>query len=127
MSYEIKGKLVFIGPLMQVTDTFSKKEFAIELNETGGDRVFTSYVKMQLTQAKTTLLNGYGIGDEIKCQFNLRGSKSIKNGVTNYFTNIEAWKIEREGAAQPAGVAYQQRPVQQSDIPQGEESDSLPF
>lgn len=110
MSYEIAGKIIFIGQITQVTETFRKRDFVIEKSETVGDRTFASYIKMQLTQDRTDALNGYGLGDNVKCHFNLRGNKSLKNGVTNYFTNIECWKIEP--ALQQPGIAYQQRAAQ---------------
>lgn len=125
MSYEVKGRLAFIGSTVQVTETFRKKEFAIELKEIVGDKEYTNYVKLQLTQNKTELLNGFAIGDSIKCHFNLRGSKSIKNGTTNYFTNIECWKVEGEqGQGQPSGRSYQQQPAPENIT---KPVDDLPF
>jgi hypothetical protein len=35
------------------------------------------------------------IGDEVKVYFNIKGSKWEKNGVTNYITNLDAWRIEQ--------------------------------
>ncbi len=119
---EVKGKLVFIGNTVQRTESFRTREFVIMNTETVGDKSYDNYIKFQAVQAKTELLNGYGLNDAITVHFNIKGSKWIKEGVTNYMTNLDAWKIE----GVESGKAYQQAPAQQSDISY-EQVDDLPF
>jgi hypothetical protein len=50
-------------------------------------------------QDKTTIIDRVNIGDEIKVHFNIKGTKWEKEGKINYFTNLDAWRIEQ--VAQP--------------------------
>ena len=94
MSYDITGKLVAKFDTVQRTETFKTREFAIEKSEDIGGRIITNFVKFQCTQDRTTMLDRFNIGDDIKVQFNIKGTKWNKNGVDNYITNLDAWRIE---------------------------------
>jgi hypothetical protein len=54
-------------------------------------------LKFQLTQDRCSLIDAYNTGQDIRLWFNLRGRKWEKDGNVNYFTNLEAWKIESAG------------------------------
>lgn len=95
MSYELTGKLVAKYETMQRTATFKIREFAVEKSDDIGGRIITNYVKFQSVQDKTSIIDKVNIGDEIKVYFNIRGSKWEKEGKVNYFTNLDAWKIEQ--------------------------------
>lgn len=94
MSYEITGKLIAKYDTVQRTETFKTREFVIEKSEDIGGRVITNYVKFQSVQDKTAILDRYNLGDDIKVQFNIKGTKWNKSGVDNYITNLDAWRIE---------------------------------
>src|SRR5512138_3496652 len=98
MAFEITGKVIEIAPVNQVSDKFKKREFVIEKKETGGAAVFIDYVKFQLVQDKCDLINESFLNEEVKIWFNLKGNKWEREGKTNYFTNLDAWKIERVSA-----------------------------
>lgn len=95
MSYELTGKLVAKYDEVQRTATFKTREFAVEKTDDIGGRTVTNYVKFQCVQDKTAIVDRVNIGDEIKVFFNIKGSKWEKNGVTNYITNLDAWRIEQ--------------------------------
>lgn len=95
MSYELTGKLVAKYDIIQRTETFKIREFAVEKTEDIGGRTITNYVKFQAIQDKTTIIDKVNIGDEIKVFFNIKGSKWEKEGKVNYFTNLDAWRIEQ--------------------------------
>ncbi len=95
MSYELTGKLVAKYDTIQRTETFKIREFAVEKTEDIGGRTITNYAKFQTTQDKTTIIDKVNIGDEIKVSFNIKGSKWEKEGKVNYFTNLDAWRIEQ--------------------------------
>nr|HPH24525.1 DUF3127 domain-containing protein [Chitinophagaceae bacterium] len=95
MSYDITGKLVAKFDTVQRTETFKTREFAIEKSEDIGGRIITNFVKFQCTQDRTTMLDRFNIGDDIKVQFNIKGTKWNKNGVDNYITNLDAWRLEQ--------------------------------
>jgi len=94
MSYEITGKLTVKYDTMQRTETFKSREFVIEKSEDIGGRTITNYIKFQCVQDKTALIDRFTIGEEIKVQFNVRGTKWVKDGKESYFTNLDAWRIE---------------------------------
>jgi hypothetical protein len=94
MSYEITGTLIAKFDTQVINDRFKKREFAIETKDNSN---YSNFVKMQLTQAKCDLLDAYQLGDEVKVSFDVRGNKWEKNGVTNYITNLDAWRIQKAG------------------------------
>jgi len=99
MAFEITGKLIEILPVIQVSDKFRKREFVIERKESGsGGAVFVDYIKFQLVQDKCEIINDSLLNDEIKISFNIKGNRWEREGKVNYFTNLDAWKIERAGS-----------------------------
>ena len=94
MSYEIAGKLVAVFDIVQRTETFKTREFVIEKTEDIGGRVITNYVKFQCVQDKTSMPDRFNMGDEVKVQFNIKGTKWVKEGRENYITNLDAWRME---------------------------------
>ncbi len=95
MSYELTGKLVAKFDTVQKSPTFKTREFAVEKTEDIGGRTITNYAKFQTVQDKTSLIDKFNIGDEIKVYFNIKGTKWEKEGKINYFTNLDAWRIEQ--------------------------------
>jgi Domain of unknown function (DUF3127) len=95
MSYELTGKLVAKFDTVQRTETFKVREFAVEKTEEVNGRTITNYAKFQCIQDKTAIIDKVNIGDNIKVYFNIKGSKWEKDGKTNYFTNLDAWRIEQ--------------------------------
>ena len=94
MSYEITGKLVAKYDTVQRTETFRTREFVIEKNEDIGGRMITNFVKLQSVQDRTSIIDRFNIGDELKVSFNIKGTKWEKNGNVNYITNLDAWRVE---------------------------------
>ena len=95
MSYELTGKLLAIFDEVQRTEKFKTREFAVEKSDDINGKTILNYVKFQCVQDKTTIIDRVNIGDEIKVYFNIKGSKWDKGGVTNYITNLDAWRIEQ--------------------------------
>ena len=95
MSYELTGKLVAKYDTMQKTATFKTREFAVEKTDDIGGRTISNFVKFQCVQDKTSIIDKVNIGDELKVYFNIKGTKWEKEGKVNYFTNLDAWKIEQ--------------------------------
>lgn len=94
MSYEITGKLVAKYDTVQRTETFRTREFVIEKSEDIGGRMITNFVKLQSVQDRTSIIDRFNIGDELKVSFNIKGTKWEKNGNVNYITNLDAWRVE---------------------------------
>lgn len=125
MAFEIIGKVIEILPVNQVSDKFKKREFVIEKKDTGGSGVFIDYIKFQLTQDRCDLINDSFLNEEVKITFNVKGNKWERDGKVNYFTNLDAWKIEK--AASPAREQNTSRPAI-DDIPsEVDDLSDLPF
>jgi len=125
MSFELTGKIIEIYNLVEVSDRFKKQEFVIERIEMSGTYEFTDTIKFQLTQERTGQINGFNKGDEVKVLFNVRGNKWEKDGKVNYFTNLDAWKIENISTA--GSDAPNTPPAPEFDEIPPEETDDLPF
>jgi hypothetical protein len=125
MSFEINGKLYEKSETVSVSDKFRKREFVIEKTEATNAGEFTELIKFQLTQDRCDVLDRYNVNDEIKISFNIRGRKWEKDGKVSYFTNLEAWRIEKVTNENASGSA----PIPGVDFPDFEaSSDSdLPF
>jgi hypothetical protein len=126
MAFEITGKVIDIAPVNQVSDKFRKREFVIEKKETGGAAVFIDYIKFQLVQDKCDLINESFLNEEIRIWFNLKGNKWERDGKVNYFTNLDAWKIEKV-SQQGRDQAIQSRPTIEDIPPENDELSDLPF
>ena len=95
--YEAAGEIRAIMDTQQVTDSFRKREFALEIE----DGRYPQTVKFQLVQDKTELLDDFDVGQQVRVHFNLRGREYTRrsDGETDYWTNLECWRIEKaEGA-----------------------------
>ena len=117
MAYDVTGRLHEIFDEQQVSEKFRKREFVLEVQ----DGQYPEHIKFQMVQDKTSLIDPFKMGDEVKVTFNLRGRGFNKNGQMLYFTNLEAWKIEPAGAGNYGGGGGQQqsapRPAAQNQNP----------
>lgn len=123
--YEAAGEIRAIMDTQQVTDSFRKREFALEIE----DGRYSQTVKFQLVQDKTELLDDFEVGQQVRIHFNLRGREYTRksDGATDYWTNLECWRIEKA-----EGIEDQASPSQSSaDEPAaasfGDGSDDIPF
>ncbi len=118
MSFNITGTLISRENTKQVSDTFKVRGFAIKVED---DSQYENFASFQAVQDKTALLDGLNKGDQIKVHFDLRGREHDGR----YFTNLNAWKIEKLDAAE-ASEAPAQKPAAQTE-PVAEASGDLPF
>ncbi len=128
MSFEISGKLIEKFDTVKVSDRFKKREFVIQKTESNGGMEFTDHIKFQLTQDRCNLIDAINLNDDIKVNFNIRGNKWEKDGKVSYFTNLDAWRIEKE-TSQNQGPTPDDMPPPPSidDMPDANEPDDLPF
>jgi hypothetical protein len=122
MSFEVEGKLYKKFDTENKTASFQAREFVIETEGT-----YPQYVKFQLTQDRCGAIEEYNEGENIKVHFDLRGREW--NG--KYFTNLNAWRIERAVAQQEVpndGMPNTEDfPTVGDEPPAMEHSDDLPF
>ena len=103
MSLELTGKLLLKYDTQQVSDKFKKREFVLELAEEINGNIYTNYAKMQLVQTKCDIIDRFNVGDMVKVSFNVKGTRYEKDGKVNYFSNLDAWRIENAGATGNTG------------------------
>ncbi|MEE4197098.1 MAG: DUF3127 domain-containing protein [Bacteroidales bacterium] len=128
MSFEISGKLIEKYKTVQVSDRFKKREFVIEKTESNGGMEFTDHIKFQLTQDRCNLIDAVQLNEDIKVSFNIRGNKWEKEGKVSYFTNLDAWRIEKVSSqGQQSPPDDMPPPPSLEDMPDANEPDDLPF
>ena len=91
MSFEIEGTLIKKFDTENKTATFQAREFVIEIMNGS----YPQFIKFQLTQDRCAAVDPYEEGEQVKVYFDLRGREW--NG--KYFTNLNAWRIEKPAAA----------------------------
>ena len=113
MSFEISGRLAEKYETQKISDRFQKREFVVELKSSGSSGYeFVDFIKFQSTQDKCQLLDQFNIDDMVKVSFNLRGRKWERDGQVSYFTNLEAWRIEKEVQHETTGSSMESQPAQ---------------
>ena len=119
MSFEITGRIAEIFETQQISEKFQKREFILETKETSGSgSEFVEHIKFQALQDKCSLLDSLQTDDVVKVSFNLKGRKWEKEGRVSYFTNLDAWRIEKEQSTNESPIA----PA--SEIPNSDSPDS---
>lgn len=137
MTNTLSGTIVEISATQVRTATssgkeFKTREFVITFNDVvnGVESQYPNYAKFQLVQDKCAVLDSYRQGDKITVSYNIKGSKYInKEGKEAYITNLQAWRIERNGATPQAPepqapTGYLPNPV---TPPANQPIDDLPF
>lgn len=114
MALEITGKLHEVFPTQKISDTFSKREFVLEISEQAANGMtYTNYASFQLVNNQCAVMDQFQVGEQVKVNFNIRGNRWEKDGQVRYITNLNAWRVERPGMTNnyPQG-GYQQAPQQ---------------
>lgn len=91
MAFEVEGKLIKKFDTESKSASFQAREFVIEVP----DGNYPQMVKFQLVQDRCGMLDNYEEGEQVKVHFDLRG----REWQGKYFTNLNAWKMEKAGAA----------------------------
>ena len=134
MSFEVSGKLHVKSDAVKVSDRFTKREFVIEVE----DGMYPQHIKFQLVQDKVSVLDPFEVGEMLNISFNLRGREYTNpQGEVSYFTNLNAWRVQKVNQQQPGSPQPSQQPVagagsfpSASDEPTGANSgefNDLPF
>lgn len=123
MSLQITGELHKVFPSEQKTDSFQAREFVIRT-----DGQYPQFVKFQLTQDRTGLIDLYREGQEITVHFDLRGRAwTNQKGKEVYFTTLNAWRLEGQAQA-PASTPAPTPESEPAGVEASSEADdNLPF
>ena len=65
------------------------------------------------------------MGEPVKVSFNVRGRKWEKDGKVNYFSNLEAWRLEKVQASTDPGTPPP--PFNEAEVPPAGANEDLPF
>lgn len=118
MSFEITGRLTEKFETQQISERFQKREFVLEIKESSsGGMEFIDYIKFQATQDKCSLLDNIHVNDQVKVSFNLRGRKWEKEGRVSYFTNLDAWRIEKSQSGETSVAGADNSNASPGDAP----------
>ncbi len=127
MAFEISGKVIEISPPVQVSEKFRKREFIVESREVSGDNSFVEYIKFQLIQDRCDIIDDSYLHEEVRVLFNIKGNRWEKEGRVSYFTNLDAWRIEKlsgGGNIPPESGPF---PGEEMIPPPDQDNDPLPF
>lgn len=96
--FKLNGIVKVVNPTVQVSEKFSKREFVV----TDASSMYPQDILFQATQDKCSLLDSIQPNEQVEVSFNLRGREwTSPQGEVKYFNTLEAWRIEKIGAAAP--------------------------
>ena len=89
---QIQGKIKVKGETLEYgSNGFLKREVVI----TTSDERYPQHILIEFVQDKTSLVDAYNVGDEIKVSINIQGREWVSpKGETKYFNSLQGWKIE---------------------------------
>lgn len=120
---EIKGKVHEISAVMNVTDTFKKRELIVEYAE---NPQYPEFIKFETVQDKVSLFDPLKVGDQVEVFFNLRGRPwTDRNGKTSYFNTLVVWRLNVLSGAQNQSAQPEYAPA--ADVSASADDDDLPF
>jgi len=96
-SFEIEGKLLRKFDAESKSASFQAREFVLEIP----DGNYPQFIKFQLTQDRCAAIDPYKEGEQVKVHFDLRG----REWQGKYFTNLNAWRVEKAAAASSSAPA----------------------
>jgi len=123
MNFEIAGVLVVKEATVDISASFKKREFVIEV-ENERNSAWNDFVKFELKQDRCSAIDSFEVGHRVKVSFNVRGRKWEKDGRVSYFTTLEAWRVEKADGASAPSPAPQ---AVATDIPPAGPEEDLPF
>ena len=115
-SYNVTGKVVKVGEVEQITDTFCKRELWVE---TDSDSKYPQTHGIEFKQDKTSMLDAVKVNDVVSVECNLEG-RIWKDRV---FNSLAGWKLDVDTAyVEPAAG-----PPDERAPPEDDDDDTVPF
>lgn len=93
---ELIGKIKVLGEEQTFPSGFNKRAFVITTEEQ-----YPNDIQFELLKDKTSVLNGYQMGERIKVFFDIRG----REYQGKYYNNLVAWRVDRAGVENAAPAA----------------------
>lgn len=109
---QVIGKIEEIHDTVQRTETFSVREFVLEISSPSSQ--YSEHVLFQLTNNRTTIVDQFQVGQEVMVDFDLQGRKwTNPEGRVVFFNRLNAWRITPYSAQAPMGYQQPQPAYQQ--------------
>ena len=87
----VTGEIVEIDDVKIISDNFKKREFILKH---APNPEYPDFLKLEVVQNKTDLLDKYKVGQEVDVDINLKGKKWEKGKESGYFNSLQAWRIQ---------------------------------
>ena len=92
----VTGEIVEIDDVKIISDNFKKREFILKH---APHPEYPDFLKLEVVQNKTDLLDKYKVGQEVEVDINLKGKKWEKGKESGYFNSLQAWRIQPASSA----------------------------
>jgi len=130
MSNQIKGTVIAVSPVTQISEKLRKREVVIETYDQ-----YPQKIAFEFVNERVDLVTESAKGTDVSIHFDIRGREwaDSKTGIVKYFISLNAWKIDWLGTGQPSAFTEAEKdsgsksatPVS-ADMPLPAEGD-LPF
>ena len=88
---QVTGEIVEIYDVKIISDNFKKREFILKH---APNPEYPDFLKLEVVQNKTDLLDKYKVGDNVQVDLNLKGKRWEKGKESGYFNSLQAWRIQ---------------------------------
>lgn len=120
---ELTGTIKHIFDAKQVSASFRKRELVITTEDK-----FPQTVLFEFTQDKTSLLDRFSPGQNVKVEFNIRGREwTSPQGQVKYFVTLQGWRIDTLQAGSGGGDLDDEPPFPNDPPPGDALDDEIPF
>ena len=90
-TYQVSGEIIEIYDVKIISDNFKKREFILKH---APNPEYPDFLKLEVVQNKTDLLDKYKVGQEVVVDLNLKGKRWEKGKESGYFNSLQAWRIQ---------------------------------
>ena len=102
---EVLGKILKIYDKVDRSETFSLREFVLHVPNPRDSR-YDNYIRFQLNNERTSLIDEYKEGEEVLVSFDLSGREwTSPEGDVRYISSLVAWKLQRAGSGSNVNTA----------------------
>ena len=98
-AFQLNGEIIEIMEEKIISEKFKKREFVLKH---APNPEYPDFLKIEVVQNKTDLLDKYKVGDVVDVDINLKGKKWQKGNESGYFNSIQAWRIVSGASAKSA-------------------------
>ena len=90
-TFTVSGEIIEIYDVKIISENFKKREFILKH---APNPEYPDFLKLEVVQNKTDLLDKYKVGDNVEVDLNLKGKRWEKGKESGYFNSLQAWRIQ---------------------------------